>query len=113
MKTEKFTIESPNTSGQGFSPLASLHPLNPIALRFGYAYSHSVNVGQIGGGWDLWHCYKRAKHNVSFPESGKDTSKFAWETSISCASSHKWNGQFASQLEKHLANKAKRYPELR
>lgn len=109
-------ILNPNTSGQGFCAAHAAHPFHPIALEFGYTYSHSVLVRHYSGaGNRMHHCYKFGEHNLSFfvyaaDERGREeqVSK-SWETSTSCASGHKHEkcGEFS--LRRHLTYKRNKY----
>lgn len=110
----KPTIENPNSSGQGYHPDHLTHPLTPTVTANGYAYSHSVPVGYMIRGeqlWSLYHCFKRADHNVSL-RTPDGAPSYSWETSTSCASGRRHNGIGAASLAKHLKSKSRRYPEL-
>ena len=77
----------------------------------GYQYSHSTPVSYwIKGAdkWSLHHTFKHGEHNLSLCRpDGADS--YAWSTSTSCASGHKWHGVGAASLLAHLKRKAKRY----
>lgn len=42
-------IQNPNSCGQGFDPFHNNHPLHGIVVAFGYVYSHSTSVVEMGG----------------------------------------------------------------
>jgi hypothetical protein len=104
-------IENPNSSGQGYCAdhIASL--LHWEAVRFGYAYSHSVPITRMDGSKFIHHCYKYGEHNVSFSILPGD--RDPWSTSTSCASGRQFTGIGIVALVKHLTSKRRRYPELR
>lgn len=108
-------IKEPNSSGQGYSPEWSTHPLAFKVLSFGYRYSHSTPVGYMVHGvqlWSLHHTFKYGEHTVSLCKpNGADS--LLWSTSTSCASGHKHTGIGAKALAEHLLRKSRRYyPQL-
>jgi hypothetical protein len=104
-------IENPNTSGQGYCPAHLGHPLHATAIRFGYRYSHSTPITNLGGTRFVSHTYKarpgeREEHNLSFDHGDIH---HRWQTSVSCGSGRKHAGAGQAELERHLAGKARRY----
>ncbi len=103
------TIQSPNTSGQGFCPAHADSAYHRIAIEFGYAYSHSTPVTFLTGRRVVLHTYKQGNHHLSF---GQDTAT-AWATSCTTASGRRWEGFGSARLSRHLAGKRQRYADLR
>ena len=99
-------IISPNSSGQGVCPnyrngnTALTHEI----LALGWKYSHSVYIRGFKGDLSLLHCFKHGEHRVIFADLSLE-----WQTSVSCASGRNFCGKYASELNKHLRNKIKRY----
>lgn len=111
MKTRP-QVQNDNGCGQGFHPSHLDHPCHPIAIRFGYKYSHSTIIGAMGGAeWYLAHCYTHGRHTLSFETWEIQTwgHKLKARTSTSTASGQKHTTFNMGELENHLAYKAKKY----
>jgi hypothetical protein len=101
-----------NSSGQGEDPTHAQNPHDATITKHGYTYSHSTPI-MNGYGNDVAyvaHTYKNGPHNISVNVSPGGQVK--WHTSTSTASGTAHHGEDDAMLDRHLASKAKRYPEL-
>jgi hypothetical protein len=101
---EEGTIQFPNSSGQGNDDEAQWHPLHKVALKHGYRYSHTTPIHQANGEVLHHHTWARGEHKI-----GAYAHDTQWSSKVSSASGHVWSGIGTVALDKHLANKAKRY----
>lgn len=63
-----FTIQNPNTSGQGVCDITQIkkHPLVNILLGNGFNYSHSVVIGAGAGHLPkICHCFNYPSYHIS------------------------------------------------
>jgi hypothetical protein len=101
-------IENPNSSGQGYDASHVHHPLHKTLARHGFEYSHSTPIHTRDGHVQVHHTWVHGEHKV-----GAYANDHAWNSKVSSASDHSKSGKGAGELAQHLANKAKRYPELK
>jgi hypothetical protein len=97
-----------NSSGQGFDDSHKHHPLHSLITKHGFQYSHSTPIHQGDGSVHVHHTYQAGEHKI-----GVEAHSQKWESKVSSASGHSTQGVGVSQLDQHLTNKKKRYPELR
>ena len=114
---DKDAIESPNSSGQGFSASHEKNPFHKIITSHGYQYSHSTPVGRTGGKGEV----KNIHHTYELPGSGnrpgnerkvgvhedKETGAWNWESSINSGSSVHTRGTGPQALDSHLKRVAR------
>ena len=81
------------------------HPLHNTLKQFAYSYSHTTPVNQPDGSVHNHHTWQNsAGHQI-----GAYSGKTEWSSKTAASSGHVWTGIGTKALEKHLANKAKRY----
>ena len=81
------------------------HPLRNTLKQFAYSYSHTTPVNQPDGSVHNHHTWQNsAGHQI-----GAYSGKTEWSSKTAASSGHVWTGIGTKALEKHLANKAKRY----
>jgi hypothetical protein len=101
------TISFPNVFNQGHDDDHRNHPLNVIAKRYGFQYSHTTPVTQKNGGVLHHHTWVHpAGHKI-----GAYANDTKWNSKVSSSSGHVWTGIGTKALDQHLANKAKRYKQ--
>jgi hypothetical protein len=99
------TIQFPNSSGQGYDQDHEKHCCHQVALKHGYSYSHTTPINQRDGEILHHHSWSDpAGHKIGSYENSDQ-----WSSKVSSSSGHVWQGRTAKELDKHLANKAKRY----
>lgn len=103
------TILSPNTSGQGYCDAHRFSGYHPLAMQYGYLYSHSTPITHMNGVTRILHTYRAGDHTLSFG----DHPSTRWHTSTAPASGRQHSGDTYEELARHLANKARRHRSLR
>jgi len=111
--TEQSYVEQgwrgPFPGGQGEHPSRGQdHPLVATIIRHGYQYSHTTPIHNRDGTTYLHHTFQHPA-NPEHKVSVDDSNPRRWDTTTTPASGRRTNGSGAASLDKHLANKARRY----